>query len=286
MHHHVHVKGKPQKRLQSGFSILELMVAMGVGLLVIATAVGGLLISRHISGTVSDATHLQQQAGYIFRVIGRQVRQAGSIELSLDPKLISGTETGLAPELQPVAFDPPDNTHEGFNRDEDTISADANSFTVSQQGYKEQTTNPKDSMMRDCLGSDGKLSEISNPSPIILSSQFKINNKNELTCKGTDASAGSQAIASNVVDFQLVYLYQEENSLDVQMSYRKYDEVEKWENVYAVEVCIEMEGNEHVDTADEIFTNCSGEKVSYNNKLKKIFKKIYYFRTQGKMRGL
>ncbi|MDR0258920.1 MAG: prepilin-type N-terminal cleavage/methylation domain-containing protein, partial [Comamonas sp.] len=74
---------KPRLR-QQGFSLVELMVGMAVGLLVMAAASVALLASRNLSVTVSDASHLQQQASYVLRIIGLQLRQAGGLHLNLN----------------------------------------------------------------------------------------------------------------------------------------------------------------------------------------------------------
>ena len=84
------------------------MVGIAIGLLVVAVAMGALMASRGISGTVSEATSMQQQAAYAFRVIGQQIRQAGSLELNLNPSIALVPASGANPAMSPVAFDAPD----------------------------------------------------------------------------------------------------------------------------------------------------------------------------------
>ena len=81
-----------QKRLNSqaahgqrGLSLLELMVGIAIGLLVVAVAMSALMVSRGVSGTVSDASTIQQQAAYAMRSIGMQLRQSGSLFLNFSP---------------------------------------------------------------------------------------------------------------------------------------------------------------------------------------------------------
>ena len=73
----------PDRNKQSGVTLIELMVGIAIGLLTIAVAMGAIMVSRGVSGTISDATQIQQQASYAFRVIGQQLRQAASIKLNL-----------------------------------------------------------------------------------------------------------------------------------------------------------------------------------------------------------
>ena len=47
------------------------------------------MVSRGLAGSTSEAAQLQQQASYAFRVIGQQIRQAGSMELALSTNTAS-----------------------------------------------------------------------------------------------------------------------------------------------------------------------------------------------------
>ena len=85
---------------QSGVTLIELMVGLVIGMLVVVTAMGTLMVSRGISSTVSDASGIQQQGAYILRMIGQQLRQVGSLYLNPDP-----TGGGSTDVLSPVAFE-------------------------------------------------------------------------------------------------------------------------------------------------------------------------------------
>ena len=70
-------------QFQQGVTLIELLVGIIIGLLTVAVAMGALMISRSVTGTVSDSSMLQQQASYAFRVIGQQLSQAGSLRINL-----------------------------------------------------------------------------------------------------------------------------------------------------------------------------------------------------------
>ena len=72
------------------------MIGLTIGLIVIGVAMGALLISRGVSGTVSDASGIQQQASYAMRVIGTQLRQAGSLRLNLSPNTSASAAAAAA----------------------------------------------------------------------------------------------------------------------------------------------------------------------------------------------
>ena len=95
--------GRP---LQTGVSLIELMVGISIGLLTVSVALGALMASRGISSTVSEVSQMQQQAAYAFRVIGQQLRQAGSVELNLAYNKTDEQKKAEPPSpLERVAFE-------------------------------------------------------------------------------------------------------------------------------------------------------------------------------------
>ena len=187
---------------QRGVTLLELMVGIVIGLLVVAVAMSALMVSRGISGTVSDASSIQQQAAYAMRVIGQQLRQAGSIRLNLDPGLVV-TESAY---LAPVAFESKavaSGTNLSFDPTTDTLTGTATpvALTAGYRRYAEPVfiNTAVQSLSRNCLGSDASNDEI-------LRSTFTLDGK-ELKCAGNAAAA--QAIVQNVANFQVRYLLQD-----------------------------------------------------------------------------
>lgn len=272
---------------QQGMTLIELMVGIAIGLLVVAVAMGALMVSRGISGTVSEATSLQQQAAYAFRVIGQQIRQAGSIELNLDPNIALGSTSDSNPAMIPVAFDAPDptGTRPPFSRSVSTLTGNATSgFTLGYQNYFEATTMAATptSMLRDCLGQNPALSSGGTLAATpVLTSQFRRDSTNELKCTGSGGS-GEQAVIGNVTDMRVRYLRQAVGSVNLQ--YRSAADAvsdASWSNVYGLEVCLELTGTEHVPTAGATYVNCSGVSTSYGDRLKMVFRNVYQIRSQG-----
>lgn len=269
---------------QRGVTLIELMVGITLGLLVVATAAGALMASRGISSSVSEATTLQQQASYAFRVIGQQIRQAGSMQLDLNPSITQASATNSNIAMIPVAFDPPDpaGARPNFNRATSTLSGSTTpSITVGYQNYFEYTTtSTSTSLLRDCLGqnpataSSGSLATTS-----VLTSQFERKaSTNELVCTST-GSTSAQPIISNVTDMQVRYLEQANNSANMQ--YHSADGISSWNRIYAVEICLELSGTENTSTSDAKYINCSGTSTSYGNRMKMVFRNTYQIRSQG-----
>ena len=63
-------KNYPAPQNQRGLSLIELLVGIAISLLIIAVALGAIVASRSITGSVDDSGQLQQQASHIFRVMG------------------------------------------------------------------------------------------------------------------------------------------------------------------------------------------------------------------------
>lgn len=271
---------------QAGVTLVELMVGIAVGLLVVAVAMGALMASRGISGTVSEATNLQQQAAYAFRIIGQQIRQGGSLELGLNPSIVLTPASDTNPAMVPVAFDPPDPTgvRPPFNRASSTLSGETAppSLTVGYQNYTEVTTAGATpvSLLRDCLGQNKVTAGI--PDNAVIASTFKRSSdpaKNELVCTGTGGDSGEQALIDNVTDIQIRYI--EQTAGGSTMSY--VSSPSAGNTVYAVEVCLELTGTENIPTTTEKYTDCSGTQKSYGDKLRMVFRNVFQIRSQGQV---
>lgn len=231
---------------QRGLSLLELMVGLVIGLLVVGAAIGGLMASRGISGTVTDASSIQQQASYAMRVIGQQVRQAGSLylEANPDPKYQdTGDEVYL---MMP---------------DADAFSHDNNSFTV---GFSADAGGHS----RDCLGnkSSGTVNEF-------ISSTFSFDSSQHvLHCKGSDGGT-KQPIIGNVADFQVRYLAQTQpSSGEPRVRYVKdLATLKPGEQVQALEVCLTLFGHEPIDMpSDSTYSTCDYDNSTGKAKQQKM----------------
>lgn len=285
-----HLKKRPAS--QRGVTLIELLVGITIGLLTVAVAMGALMVSRGVSGTVSDASEIQQQASYAFRVIGLQLRQAGSLKLKLaaakDP---SDTTPPLVGD--PVAFETDyTDTSDGskFVLATDTLSGkDAPSsseyaLTVGYRNYTEPvyTSASEQSFQRNCLGGNG--------SGALVQSRFVLNtDTNELRC---DGNGQVQPIVRNVANFQVRYLIQTAaGSGNPNMRYASATTVgTNWAQVFGVEVCLVLYGNEPIDLpAGSTYIDCDGTTAvnmttlgaPRTRRMHMVFRNVYQLRSQG-----
>ena len=268
-----------------GVSLIDLLVGMALGLVVVAVAMVGLMTSRSITGTVSEASSMQQQAAYAFRVMGQQLRQAGSLELNLAPSIMPGADANSP--MSPVAFDPPDPAGERtqFDRSAATVSGSGTatpSFTVGYQNYVEPVTAADAPvtavLLRDCLGRNSVTSGVPD-APVLTSTFTRDASSNELVCTGASTR---RAIIGNVTDMRVRYLVQPARSTNLQY-FANPANVAAWNNVYALEVCLELSGTEAIATPDMQYTNCAGTATAYGNRMRMVFRNVYQIRSQGQL---
>ena len=268
-------------RSQRGVTLIELLVGLVIGLLVVAAAMGTMMVSRGISGTVSDASNIQQQAAYAMRTIGLQLRQAGSLRLDLNP---AGATEDIASaavdfEIQSGDFDYSKNIISGI----DEPTGAEFKLTTGYRNYKEALHIEADdaSQARDCLGQQ--------PSETLIENNFVLKTAtNELYCGGFQTPA--QPIAEKVANFQVRYLVQESPAGDPQIKYATASTVGKnWGRVQAVEVCLVLYGNESIDLpAGSSYTDCDGSKVDMTKltgerarRMHLAFRNVFQLRSQG-----
>lgn len=295
-----------QPKYQSGITLVELMVGVAIGLMVVAVAGGALMVSRSTSGTVSDASQLQQQAGYAFRVIGQQLRQSGSLYLNLNATKNASTE--IDRYALPVAFEAKATSSEAgrnFSPVTDTINGTDTTLTVGYRRYKEpvyplnDTSPATQSLSRDCQGGPQDLDTTDNNSFMRISSAFALNTNN-LVCTGT--SGATQPVIGNVANFRIRYL----RMTDIASGAPKIQYVNaagvgtNWGQVTGVEVCLVLYGTERMNLpSTSSYTDCDGTTdVGYTSadatdmsgnaigadraqRLHMVFRGVYQLRSQG-----
>ncbi len=274
-------------RAQRGFTLIELMVGITIGLLTIAVAMGALMVSRSISGTVTDTSGIQQQAAYAMRVIGLQLRQAGSIRLNMNPSSVIAQDLYIAP----VGFEATaaaSGSAKGFNPSTDTISGTNSPATITL-GYR-RFTEPvfsnaaEQTLARNCVGGpDGANADQR------LESVFQLTGS-ELQCSGNSAAA--QSIVQNVANFQVRYLLQDTVSSLGSPTIQTVDATgvgSNWGRVQAVEVCMVLYGVEAIDLpAGSNYTDCNGTAVDMSTltgararRMHAVFRNVFQMRSQG-----
>ncbi len=268
------------------------MVGVAIGLLVVAVAMGALMVSRGVSGTVSDASMIQQQAAYAMRVIGSQLRQAGALRVNLNYDAAVVAEPYQAKVA--IETDAPATGGNAFSPSTSpSIQGTATSMTVGYRRYKEplHAKAKEESQSRNCVGGPADHTG-SHKDDQLLESLFNFDvSKSELDCGG-NGTAG-QPIVNNVANFQVRYLLQDNSvggdskiSIVAAPSAGSAD----WAKVQGVEVCLVLYGNEPIDLpSGSTYIDCDGTTaVNLNTltgerarRMHMVFRNVFQLRSQG-----
>ena len=283
LHTHTHIKkiaasaypsrDKEQKHLkfQAGLTLIELMIGLAVGLLVVAVATVSLLGSRSVTGAVSDISGIQQQAAYVMRTFGTQLRQAGSLYLDLGLDADGKGEITSA-----TAFQLRGNNEQAITEDAEETPT---KYIVQYTGYEEPTFANAGPISRNCLGAPGSIPAGTTTS---IESIFTLN--------GTDLRCNDQPIAQNVAAFQVRYLLQGTDQDDPTMLYTNSAGVADWNRVQGVEVCLVLFGTERIDLPEGAsYTGCDGSTAvnittlaaPRTNRMHYVFRNVFQLRSQG-----
>jgi type IV pilus assembly protein PilW len=265
-------------------------VGMALGLLVIAAASMAMLASRSLSLTVSDASHLQQQASYALRIIGLQLRQAGGLYLNLN--LPAGAGASVSAALAPAAFEttaPASGSARGYAPRMDALRGSHNSLVTGYRRYKEPVFAQPGlaAQARNCLGGPVDASADQR-----LESHFRLRG-HVLRCGGNDTAASPQPLVDNVAAFELRYLrMQAAGTAQPQLQYVNAQQAGRdWSEVVAVEVCLVLFGSRPTSLpAGSGYTGCDGEWVAVadlpgprKQRMHRVFRNLFQLRSQGSL---
>ncbi|TXT40105.1 MAG: type IV pilus assembly protein PilW [Comamonadaceae bacterium] len=264
-------KNRSRAKLQRGFSVVELMVGLTIGLFIVLAAISSLVFTKATSSVVDDGARLQQKADAIFRNIGYHISQAGAIDLipadELGKVMFSGNYLGFS--------NPAGNFFnifgtEGANNAPDTLGISYEK-TLDPNSPADRTQ----TVSRDCLGNQptGLQADVDNLFSLDTST-------NDLMCLGAAANTPAQSIANGVEDFQVLYGVQTGVPGLENYQYFTASAVTNWANIQAVRVCIqvigESNGNPRLSTLR--LTGCRGQTLTNDNHLRRIFTRTFSLR--------
>ncbi|MBK6999909.1 MAG: PilW family protein [Rhodoferax sp.] len=246
---------------QRGFSLIELMVGLTIGLMVVLAAIGSMTYTQISSTVVGDSSRLQQTADAVFRNVGYSLAQAGAIELE-------------APDTDNPAIVSFSTRYTGFDASrpydihgEEGSSGAADTLRVS---YQDSGTSV------DCLG--GRPAAI--PFAGNVNNTFsKSTTSDDLMCLGWSNPA-AQSIAFGVKDFQVWYgvrtgivpgaeTYQFYTANDMNalppVLVKKHP-FNAWTTVRAVRICVHIVG-EKSGNSNASLTDCQGTPTTPSDSL-------------------
>lgn len=242
------------RRVQRGFSLVELMVGLTIGLLVVLAAIGSLVFTQLSSSVLNDSSRLQQKADAALRNIGYHICQAGAFEIVAAPALASS-----APELAKVVFS---SAYTGFNATSFSVhgvEGASNAADTLRVSYEANASS------HDCLGNT--------PSGPNVDNAFYVTGT-DLVCKGATSSS-AQSLADGVEDFQVVY------GVQTGVTYRFYNAsaVPTWASIQAVQICLQMVGdNKGNPQPGLVLKGCHDQTLTNDGLLRRVYKRTFSVR--------
>lgn len=245
---------------QRGMTLLELLVGITLGAMVIAAALGTLVMSKAVTGTTSEVATLQQDAGFALTVMGRLIRQAGSLE-PVQQRSSAG--------LPMVSFE--DRAMPIVSGDQTGAGA-SDSLRVGTQSGSSVGVNV------DCFGNPVAAPE--------FSTLFSVSSTGQLMCQTSvdgATAAAAQALIANVRSLQVRYRIAQRDaagreSLQVASVAPPNPSTALAPRVVAVELCLEMQGTERIQGAIGNFINCQGTSVPMAQNLRRVYRNVFYLR--------
>jgi type IV pilus assembly protein PilW len=237
------------RRLQAGMTLIELLISITIGLFIIGAA---LMVFQSTSGAgrqITELTQLRHQGMHAFRVMGKQIREAGALEPQFQG---SNANYKFTKDIQWVnASGVPDPAAS-------PVTGTATTLNTSQQ---QPLSSAYNQYILNCLGQ---------PVTVNRSSNFYVNNGN-LMCR-TGSSTVDQPIISNVNDFQIRYRIRNGNG----KQFVSATGVTDWGEVDAVEICLDLVGDTSTPDAGENYVNCAGTAVPRGQRLHVVQKNLFH----------
>jgi len=225
---------------QHGFTLMELLVGVIIGLLAVAVALGAMMGTRSVSGSTGDISQMQQQAAYAFRVIARQIRQGGS--LHLDSGRVPGGDGYYEFQLHAKEGD--------FDMRRALDGADnpgVGQYKLVLRSREYDVPSGSSVQIRDCLGENARNNMLESSFVLDLGINPATGHpKYELKCRSS--SRGSpQPLIQNVADFQVRYILEQKDARGQSfLRYVNFSSIPDIQDVTGIEICLVLFGNERM----------------------------------------
>ena len=257
------------RQRQAGFTLVEILIALIIGMLVVLAAVASMLGVRRTAMTGDDVNALHESSAVAFRLLGQRIRQAGYFPIDATGPLYYfdvATDTKLASE--PAFF-----AIKGQEAANDSVN---NTLKV---GYA-----PAPDYFKDCLGQGAKNStgtayKPSSPTDPrnvrLITSEFSVVN-GTFRCKGS-GNARSQPIMDGVERFDVMYGIGDAGS-DRVVRYATAANVASFDQVRSVRVCLQLAGTSRGNPAGS-YVDCDGSsQASSDGRLRRVYTAVFALR--------
>ena len=262
-----------KRQTPSGFTLVEFLVALVVGMLIVLAAIAAMLGTRSTAMTGDDVNALNQSSALAFRLLGQQIRQAGYIPIDpTEPLYYFDTSADRDTNL---------NDERAFFAIKGVESAGGSADDTLKLGYA-----PNPDYFKDCLGQEpGRSSggEYDRTAPEaqgnarLITSEFYVSNYT-LRCQGS-GNAIPQPVIDGVERFDVMYGVSAMSGSRQVVRYVKADDVDEgFRDVRTVRICMQLVGTSRSNPAGS-YVDCDGvSKTSGDGKLRRVYTAVFSLR--------
>jgi type IV pilus assembly protein PilW len=265
-------RGHAFRLRQAGFTLVELLVAMIVGMLVVLASITSMLGTRSVAMVGDDVNALHQSSAFAFRLLGQQIRQAGYIPIDPTEPLFyfdanANRATNLAGER-------------AFFAVKGGEAAGGSGNDSLKIGYA-----PNPNYFADCLGQAGRgagrqgyvPTTPSDPGNVrLITSEFDVV-RGTLRCKGSGGDT-PMPIVDGVERFDVMYGVGAATGGDHVARYVTANDVANFDLVRTVRVCLQLAGSSRSNPHGR-YTDCDGtERASADGKLRRVYAAVFALR--------
>lgn len=253
-------QGHLRSDVQQGFTLVELMISMTLGLILLLIIGTAFVSSRQAFREQEDNARIQESGRFALEFIGRNIKQAGHAEVPF---------SGIKVEFEGTAI-----------RGTNGAAGVADTVTVQYDGaFGDQ----------DCEGTRITAAEIASQN-IVIQNSFNIDAANaELRCDGQFVVALTEPVPTsgsvlleNVEDLQLLYGIDTTGEQSVDQYVAVPAVSADWDRVIAVRVCVLIRSDKTNIVSPGYYLDCNGTSVAIpaDRRLRRAFTATFNLRNR------
>ncbi|BEP49290.1 PilW family protein [Variovorax sp. V116] len=256
---------------QAGFTLVEILVALIIGMLVVLAAMASMLGTRSTAATGDDVNVLHHSSALAFRLLGQQIRQAGYFPIdATGPLYYFDVNAGTKLDSEPAFF---------AIKGQEAAAGSVND--TLKVGFA-----PNPDFFHDCLGQVAKDKDSggaaykpaspADPANVrLITSEFYVVN-GALRCKGSGHTT-PQPIIDGVERFDVMYGIGDAGTERV-VRYVTATNVTSFDQVRTVRVCLQLAGTSRSNPGGS-YVDCDGSsRTSSDGRLRRVYTAVFALR--------
>ncbi len=256
---------------QAGFTLVEVLVALIIGMLVVLAAMASMLGTRSTAATGDDVNVLHQSSALAFRLLGQQIRQAGYFPIdATGPLYYFDVNAGTKLDSEPAFF---------AIKGQEAAAGSVND--TLKVGFA-----PNPDFFHDCLGQVAKDKDSggaaykpaspADPANVrLITSEFYVVS-GTLRCMGS-GNTTPKPIIDGVERFDVMYGIGDAGTERV-VRYVTATNVTSFDQVRTVRVCLQLAGTSRSNPGGS-YVDCDGSsRTSSDGRLRRVYTAVFALR--------